>query len=267
MRKLTLMLRMYFIYFILVIIGCSSIPENMAVSIDGVEISFTTTGQGNPTLVFVHGWGSERSRWKGQVAHFSDKHRIVTLDLPGFGESGNDREVWTMDAYGADVVSVLKRLNIKNAVLVGHSMGAYAVLEAARKAPQRIIGLVPVDMLQNVEETYAPEALDERLAQFQAYVENPEVTVPTIGWMECIRDAMVYRERLPDVLKHIQPPIHCINSDQQPTLVAVARKYAASFDADIVEGVGHSVMIDAPEAFNRLLEEIVEEFLSKAEAE
>jgi len=250
-----------------ILAGCSNLPENTAVSDDGVHVRFDVQGQGEPVLVFVHGWGSERSRWKGQVAHFSDKHRIVTLDLPGFGESGNDRENWTMDAYGADVVSVLKRLNIKNAVLVGHSMGAYAVLEAARKAPQWIIGLVPVDMLQNVEETYTKEMIDGRLEQFQAYIESPEVTVPTIGWMECIRDAMVYRERLPDVLKEIQTPIHCINSDQQPTLVAVARKYAASFDADIVEGVGHSVIIDAPEAFNRLLEEIVEEFLSKAEAE
>ena len=249
---------------LIIFAGCTTLPENTAVSKDGVYVRFDVQGQGNPVLVFVHGWGSERSRWEGQVAHFSEEYRVVTMDLPGFGESGNDRENWTMDVYGADVISVLKRLNIKEAVLVGHSMGAYAVLEAARIAPERIIGLVPVDMLQNVEETYAPEALEERLGQFQAYVESPEVTVPTIGWMECIRDAMAYRERLADVLKQIPVPIHCINSDQRPTDVAIARKYAVSFDADIVEGVGHAVMIDAPEMFSRILEEIIQKFIDEA---
>ena len=87
----------------------------------------------------------------------------------------------------------------------------------------------------------------------------------TVGWMECIRDAMSYRNLLTQVLEKIDTPIHCINSDQQVTNVTMARKYSKSFNAEIVTGVGHAVMVDASEEFNRLLGKIIKQFTHHAE--
>ncbi|MDH5743438.1 MAG: alpha/beta hydrolase, partial [Candidatus Aminicenantes bacterium] len=56
---------------------------------------------------------------------------------------------WTMEAYGEDVVAVVNKLKLQEVILVGHSMGGYVILEAARRLPERIIGLVGVDTLND----------------------------------------------------------------------------------------------------------------------
>ena len=60
-------------------------------SADGVAIRFEVEGQGEPTLVLVHGWAFDRHVWDGQVPALSARHRVVTLDLAGHGESGGSR--------------------------------------------------------------------------------------------------------------------------------------------------------------------------------
>ena len=86
--------------------GCA--PENTAVSADGVPISFQVKGSGAPALVFIHGWCCDRTYWDAQAAHFSKKHKVVAIDLAGHGGSGLGRKVWTMAAFGEDVVAVVK---------------------------------------------------------------------------------------------------------------------------------------------------------------
>ena len=50
---------------------------------DGTPISYEIHGAGEPTLVFVHGWGCDARYWSAQLPYFSKKHRVVTLDLAG----------------------------------------------------------------------------------------------------------------------------------------------------------------------------------------
>ena len=121
---------------ILIICGCASEPDNVVVSSDGVKISFDVQGEGEPALVFVHGWSNNRSMWDAQVAHFSEKYKVITVDLPGFGESGNNRQIWTMSLFGQDVAAVVNKLGLKQVVLVGFSMGAPVVIEA--RVPHRL---------------------------------------------------------------------------------------------------------------------------------
>ena len=93
--------------------SCSTEPVNTTTSQDGVQIHFEKKGQGEPALVFVHGFASNLTSWVYQFDHFSRKHQVVAVDLAGFGESGNSRVNWTTKAFGADVVSVIKRLKLK----------------------------------------------------------------------------------------------------------------------------------------------------------
>ena len=129
-------------------------------SSDGVPIHYSVAGKGEPALVFIHCWGCNRNFWENQVAEFSKTNRVVTIDLPGHGESGAGRKNWTIESYGDDVKTVVTKLGLKRVVLVGSSMGGPIALEATKRMPDNVVAVVPVDSLQNVEETITPEQLD-----------------------------------------------------------------------------------------------------------
>ena len=63
----------------------------IALSADGVPISYEIHGDGEPTLVFVHGWSCDARYWGAQVPYFSMRHRVIILDLAGHGHSGLGR--------------------------------------------------------------------------------------------------------------------------------------------------------------------------------
>jgi pimeloyl-ACP methyl ester carboxylesterase len=276
--------------------GCTKKPDNVAISSDGVKISFDQQGEGEPALVFVHGWGNTRSVWDSQMAHFSEKYRVIAVDLPGFGESGYNRTNWTTASFGEDVAAVIKKLNLKKVVLVGFCSGAYNIIETAKTAPENIIGLVLVDIFQNVEMQYSPEMLaymdsvmwdivtnptNEKLVGGGFYKKNPQVSyervlsmlsshknTSRIGWKESLDDLNRWdiEDRI-ESLKKVQVPITSINSDMEPTNVEAFKKYVPSVQVKIVPDAAHLVMWDNPEEFNRLLEESIQEFVNKSKSE
>jgi pimeloyl-ACP methyl ester carboxylesterase len=128
-----------------------TITVDNAISADGVSIAYEVRGEGEPALVFIHGWCCDRSYWEEQTPHFAEKYKVVAIDLAGHGESGLDRKEWTMKAFGEDVVAVVNKLNLEQAILVGHSMGGFVILEASSLMPKRVIGLVGADTLGDFE--------------------------------------------------------------------------------------------------------------------
>jgi len=287
MKQRILFLSSCIIILILTVSGCGKEPENVATSSDGVKISFDMQGEGTPALVLIHGWSNNRSIWDAQVSHFSEKYKVVNVDLPGFGRSGNNRQNWTMAALGNDVSAVINKLDLEQVVLVGFSMGGPVAIETANIVPERVAGVVLIDNMQNVEENYPPPVMsfidslfmdlvtnptNEKLIGGGFYKKNPENSfervfailkdAPTIGWRESLHDYLRWRnEDMALSLQRCQVPIIAINSDMQPTNVDAFKKLVPSFQAKIVPDVGHLIMWDAEEEFNRLLEESIKEFL------
>ncbi len=87
-------------------------------STDGVRIAYEVRGKGSLALVFVHGWSCNRGFWAGQMKPFSSQFKVVAVDLAGHGDSGRNREKWTIQSYGDDVAAVVKKLNLKRVILV-----------------------------------------------------------------------------------------------------------------------------------------------------
>jgi len=282
---------------ILLIVGCAkqedepAIIVDSAISADGNAIHYQVQGQGKPALIFIHGWCCDRSYWDAQLPYFAQKYEVVAIDLAGHGESGLDRKEWTMGAFGEDVVAVVNKLNLDQVVLVGHSMGGPVILEAARRMPKRVIGLVGVDTLQNFEDKFTQEQIDDWFTPLRSnFVEATRNFVRTmftpnsdpalvekiatdmssapqevgLGALEGYVDFQ--NNEIIRVLQEVQAPITCINSDKYPTNVEANQHYAPSFQALIMSGVGHFNMIEEPETFNRLLEETVQEFVQKAKS-
>jgi pimeloyl-ACP methyl ester carboxylesterase len=276
-----------------IIYGCTNESENIATSSDGVKISFDMQGEGKPALVLVHGWSNNRSIWDAQVAHFKEKYKVVNIDLPGFGKSGNNRQNWTMESFGNDVAAVINKLDLEQTVIVGFSMGGPVAIETANTVSERVAGIVLVDNLQNVEMKYPPPMVSyidsaymdlvtnptkEKLFGGGFYKRNPDTSfqrilailkdAPTIGWRESLNDLLRWsNEDMAASLKKCQVPIIAINSDMQPTNVEAFRKHVPSFRAKIVPDVGHLIMWDAPEKFNSLLEESIQEFINESKLE
>lgn len=101
-------------------------------------------GQG-PAVVFVHGFGGSSFSWRGVLPVLAARHRVVALDLPGFGWSErNARIALDHRAQARRVRELLDHLGIAAAVVTGHSMGGAIAQHLALEAPERVAGLVLV---------------------------------------------------------------------------------------------------------------------------
>lgn len=105
-----------------------------------ISVGFTDSGQGN-ALVLLHGFTESRAIWEGFVAILAKNFRVVTIDLPGHGESGLSDDTPSMTAMAEAVKAVLDHLGISRCVMVGHSMGGYVSLAMARQHPDLLAGL------------------------------------------------------------------------------------------------------------------------------
>jgi pimeloyl-ACP methyl ester carboxylesterase len=248
---------------------------------DGVSIAYTIRGSGSPALVFIHGWMCDQSFWDAQVAPMSESATVVTIDLAGHGQSGMNRDVWTLPAFGADVQAVVEQLNLDHVILVGHSMGGSVALEAARLMPGRVIGVVAVDALQNANFEFDPTQREGFLTIWNqdftgtcaGFVTSmfPETADPEL--VDRVESAMCaappessiaqlrefFRYDMKAALAAVQVPVRCINANSFPTDVDGNRAYHEDFDAVIIDGPGHFLMMEAPEEFNAHLRSVVAE--------
>lgn len=105
------------------------------------KISYTDSGSGT-AIVLLHGFLENKKMWQEYVTLFSEKHRVITIDLLGHGESDCLGYVHAMEDNANAVQEVLKHLKIEKATILGHSMGGYVGLAFAELFPNNIQKLV-----------------------------------------------------------------------------------------------------------------------------
>lgn len=256
--------------------------EGTATAADGVPIAYETLGEGEPALVFIHCWSCNRDFWRQQVEEFAADRRVVAIDLPGHGESGRERESWSIAGLGDDVRAVVEELGLGEVVLIGHSMGGPVALDAARRLGERVEGVVCVDTLHDAEfewpegmtETWATRLETEReafMAEFIPSMFKPGADPEVVAWVEsealeadATATAALMRdfETLdpPAMLRDAGAPIRCINAapgeQGMATAIGTNRKYA-DYDAVLLDDVGHFLQLERPDEFNRSLKELL----------
>lgn len=125
---------------------------------DGVEIFYKDWGAKDAQpIVFHHGWPLSSDDWDAQMLYFLSKgFRVVAHDRRGHGRSAQVSEGHDMDHYAADAAAVMERLDLRNAVHIGHSTGggevaAYVArygIPQARVAKAVLVSAVPPIMLK-----------------------------------------------------------------------------------------------------------------------
>lgn len=112
--------------------------------VDVSGVSYDTAGDGDPSMLFLHGWCCDRSFFAEQFHHFSTAHQVVAVDLPGHGESAAPSE-WTIEALATEVATVARSLDLVDIVAVGHSMGAMVALALSQQSPELVSAVVMID--------------------------------------------------------------------------------------------------------------------------
>jgi len=149
------------------------------VDVNNFRLGYREEGSG-AAIVFLHGVGSDKSLWDGQLKHFSEKRRAVSLDYPGYGESElapHDIDRQEIAGYLCDA---LDALGIETAHFVGLSMGGVMLLEMWRQQPSRLRSMVLADTFAMHPEG---EAIVERARHSLASMtmrEFAELRVPTV---------------------------------------------------------------------------------------
>jgi pimeloyl-ACP methyl ester carboxylesterase len=98
-------------------------------------------GEGEPTILLVPSVGITEV-FNPQINYFSEKCKVVTLDLRGTGESDKPRGEYTIDMYVSDIASEIKDLQEKNIILIGFSAGGLMAIKIVASHPERISKLV-----------------------------------------------------------------------------------------------------------------------------
>lgn len=248
-------------------------------SLDGISIRFDSLGSGDLAVVFVHGWSCNRTYWRNQVDAFAGRYRVVAIDLPGHGESGDGRDSWTMPSFGEDVVAVVNHLGLRKTVLIGHSMGGDVVVEAALRLGDRVAGLVWVDTYHRLTVPETEEQVQAFLEPFRRdfeqttrslvrrmfppnadpdiveAIENDMSSAPAHIAFDVLHHAFANEGPVMSALQQLAIPIVAINPDYRPTDVESLSKYRV--ETVIASGVGHFLMLEDPDQFNRLLDEVL----------
>jgi pimeloyl-ACP methyl ester carboxylesterase len=115
------------------------------VDVDGLAVHYRDEGEG-PPLVLLHGTGASLHTWNAWAAALAPRHRVIRMDLPGFGLTGPNRTAdYSIPAYVAFVESFRKVLGLDSFALAGNSLGGQIAWSYAVAYPEQMTELILVD--------------------------------------------------------------------------------------------------------------------------
>jgi non-heme chloroperoxidase len=152
-----------------------------------IELYYEDHGAGHP-VVLIHGYPLSGRAWDKQAAVLLDAgHRVVTYDRRGFGHSSQPTTGYDYDTFAADLNTLLEHLDLRDAVLAGHSMGTGEVTRylgrfgSARVAKAVLVSPIPPYLLQAPDN---PDGVPQSL--FDGFIQAARADTP--AWMKGFLD-------------------------------------------------------------------------------
>lgn len=251
-----------------------------------VDINYFQQGKGETTLLFLHGWCIDGTYWKNQVEYFSDSYTVFAIDLPGFGKSKADRNNWTIEEYANDVTAFIDTLNLKNVVIIGHSMAGEIMLQTALSNNPKIVGIVGIDNFKIIDVAFTPEQIKQMTDFFPMLEKDFKNSAPVYADMmlfhpttsKDVKDRvktdfansdsvigfgtfmnqMQYAAADAQRLEQLNYKLYLINSDSFPTNEkGLKNRCKSGFQVETIAATGHYPMIEKPNEFNSILEKVL----------
>jgi pimeloyl-ACP methyl ester carboxylesterase len=121
--------------------------DSRTITVDGVKLHYLSGGNGSP-LVLVHGLGSSAAvEFYYNLEPLAARHRVIAIDLPGFGQSDKPALDYTIDIFVKAGSDLMASEGLPRAAVMGVSMGGRVALGLALTAPEQVERLILVDAL------------------------------------------------------------------------------------------------------------------------
>jgi pimeloyl-ACP methyl ester carboxylesterase len=250
--------------------------ESHTVELDGAKIHYTNYGTGDTALLFVHGWACDESVWDGQASALAEKMHVITIDLPGHGQSDKPKVAYSMGLYARAMFVVLRDANVMSAVVVGHSNGVPAIRQLYRQFPAKVDALVivegglrPIIDAASMDKFLEPLRGDHYEEAAGKFIDGMTKPIADENLRERIKTLMLRTppyvavsefERTGDAAlwkpDKIDVPVLMILA-KQPIWTSeyeqFARGLVPKLDYQVWDNVSHFVMMEQPEKFNQAL--------------
>jgi pimeloyl-ACP methyl ester carboxylesterase len=194
-----------------------------------------------------------------------------------------------MKAFGEDIQAVIEATGSQNVILIGHSMGGAVIAEAARVMPQRVKGLIGIDTFNNIEYPLSREEFDLMIAPLQQHFQSgtrqfvqamlsPTTDAHLREWILADMSAappsvaLSAMEELmaqyitghaAQIFDDLRLPVMTVNGDLWPIDSAANRRHMFSFEALVIQGADHFLMMNRPDEFNKALEQAITAIVEK----
>jgi len=267
-------------------------PEKIRVANKGVNIDYQDSIKGDTALIFVHDWCLNKSYWSPQWQYFQSRYRVITFDLPGFGQSGKNRAEWTVEEHGRDISSLVAQLNVKSVIIIGHSISTAIAIESALQNKRSLLGLITIETFTTSQTTVGPISAKTNVGDFglasgpkkrlsrrkmMKYVNTlffSKFTTPLIR--KKVLDDMArtsarvalncleHIEKYPLVLKlkELDEKIYVINTEISKTDLSQLYASDVPFDITTLPKTGHFPMLEQPQALNHVLDQVFEQVIA-----
>lgn len=155
-----------------------STPKFITIQNPSLKIAYHDSGDvhsdtqaSKPVLFFVHGLGLSSVMWKYAVNHLIADYRCITIDLPGHGDSWEQRGNFSMTFYATVLRSVVEELKLQDITLIGHSMGGQISVIVSLQMPAIVSRLVLV-CAAGIE-TFTPEEAEKIIQGAEYFYKAP----------------------------------------------------------------------------------------------
>ena len=105
----------------------------MNITVDGININYKISGNGERYAVVLQGWGTDMGIYDSIASAIGASYRVLQFDLPGFGSSSEPPEAWNVDRFADFFLLLMNELGIDSASLIGHSYGGRIIIKLASR--------------------------------------------------------------------------------------------------------------------------------------
>ncbi len=268
------LIALFFLTSVSPLIGQPVVSESKFADADHLKVHYTNYGKGETALVFVHGWASDETVWAEQAPALAEKIRVITIDLPGHGQSDKPQTIeYDKDLYTRAINGVINDASLKSAILVGHSNGTPFTREYYRKFPAKVKAIVVVEgplhamFDRDTMEKFVVPLKGDHYAEAEGKIIDgitKPIKDPTlrdkikalmlktpqhvaVSEFEATADEYLWKEDKIDV------PVLMILAKQpawSPEYEQFVRKLVPKLDYQVWENVSHFLMMEKPHEFN-----------------